>query len=273
MRLDQYVTNQLFEVSRSFAAKLIEQGRVRVNGQAETKAGYQIRAGDEVVVDFDPEQPVQSISLPVLYEDPDCIVINKPVGVLTHSKGEFNPEPTVASFLASRVKDLSGERAGIVHRLDRATSGVLIAAKTPQAFSWLQKQFAQRKAKKTYLAIVEGEPTNPEAIIDMPIERNPRRPQSFRVGQNGKAAQTTYKLLKTSNGLSLLELRPTTGRTHQLRVHLAHIGHPILGDELYGGPKAGRMYLHAAELEISLLNKRRETFSAPLPKDFKEPLA
>jgi RluA family pseudouridine synthase len=188
---------------------------------------------------------------------------------LTHSKGAFNPEPTVASWLGSRLSGMNGERAGIVHRLDRATSGVMICAKTPEALSWLQKQFSMRKVKKTYVAVVEGDLALPEAIIDMPIERNPKKPQTFRVGSNGKPAVTAYKVLQTSTGRSLIELRPTTGRTHQLRVHLAHIKHPVVGDTFYRGVNADRLLLHALSLEITLPNRQRKIFTAPLPAEFK----
>jgi 23S rRNA pseudouridine1911/1915/1917 synthase len=271
-RLDQYVVGQLSEVSRAFAAKLIEQGRVSVNGQQQLKAGYKVRDNDEVLIEYDASESnkVPDIDLPVLYEDEDCVVINKPLGVLSHSKGAFNPEATVATWLSSRVKGLSGERAGIVHRLDRATSGVMIAAKTPEALSWLQKQFSTRKVKKVYAAVVGGNLKTEQAIIDMPIERNPKRPQTFRVGNNGRTAVTEYKVIGLNERYSLLELKPTTGRTHQLRVHLAQIGHPIIGDDLYGGPSAERLYLHAQSLEITLPNKSRQTFSVPVPPEFEQ---
>lgn len=271
-RLDQYVVRQLPALSRSAAASLIADGKVSVNGQPASKAGQKIRPADDIVIDYDPSQATKppKLNLPVIYEDKDCLVINKPLGVLTHSKGEFNPEATVATWLESRAKGMTGERAGIVHRLDRATSGVMICAKTPEALSWLQKQFSERKVKKTYVAVVKGALTKPEAVIDMPIERNPRKPQTFRVGANGKPSVTAYKILKTGNGYSLLELQPTTGRTHQLRVHLHKLGHPILGDELYDGPKAERLFLHAEKLEITLPDKKRQTFEAPVPASFRE---
>jgi 23S rRNA pseudouridine1911/1915/1917 synthase len=210
------------------------------------------------------------IDLPILYEDADCIVMNKPVGVLTHSKGAFNPEATVATFLQSHVKDLQGERAGIVHRLDRATSGVIIGAKTSEALAWLQKQFSQRRVKKTYIAIIEGELDENHAIIDMPIERNPKKPQTFRVGANGKSAITEYKVLESNDRYSMIELSPQTGRTHQLRVHLNHLGHPILGDEFYGGKPSKRLFLHALQLEITVPSHERKVFTATLPPEFKE---
>lgn len=269
-RLDQRVIELVPELSRSYAVKLIEQGKVSVNDKTITKAGQKLKEADVVLVDYDAKEleAIPDITLPVLYEDDDCVVINKPVGLLTHSKGAFNPEATVATWLKRYVKDMEGERAGIVHRLDRATSGVMICAKSPDALSWLQKQFSQRKVKKEYIAIVSGELTEAHAVIEIPIERNPKKPQTFRVGSNGKSASTEYKVIETTEALSELELRPQTGRTHQLRVHLNHIGHPILGDKLYGGADAERLFLHAKSLEITLPSRERKTFTAPLPDSF-----
>lgn len=293
LRLDQYVVSQLTELSRSSAAKLIEAGAVTLNGKVQTKAGAKVRPADKVVITYNAKQAAEipEIDLPVLYEDDDCVVVVKPVGLLTHSKGVFNPEATVATWLSHRI-DLKAfesakraklekigltdtaaaqnERLGIVHRLDRATSGVMICAKTPEALSWLQKQFAQRRTKKAYAAVIAGQLENDSAIIDMPIERNPKKPHSFRVGSNGKSAVTAYDVVRVSKNYSLVELRPTTGRTHQLRVHLEQLGHPIVGDELYGGEPAERMYLHAESLEITLPNRSREVFKAPIPEGFTE---
>lgn len=271
-RLDQYVISQFPELSRGYTTKLIEQGRVLVNGEPQTKSGYKLRRDDKIKINYDENDlpTIPDIELEVLYEDDDCVVINKPVGVLSHSKGAYNPEATVASWLTSRIRGIEGDRAGIVHRLDRATSGVMIAAKTPEALGWLQKQFSQRKVKKAYIAVVSGIFKEEQAIIDMPIERNPKKPQTFRVGSNGKAAVTPYKVLKSNEELSLVQLTPQTGRTHQLRVHLAHIGHPIVGDMLYAGKAAARLYLHAQSLELTLPSKDRKTFTVPTPKQFSE---
>lgn len=268
-RLDIYVVTQMPELSRAFVRKLCDTGKITVNGM-EVKAGYKLKAGDKVQVDYDLKQleDIPDIDLPILYEDDDCLVIDKPVGVLTHSKGEFNPEATVATFLRNYLKDMQGSRAGIVHRLDRATSGVIICAKNQAALSWLQKQFSQRKAKKTYIAVVQGSMREQEAVIDMPIERNPKAPATFRVGVNGKHAKTHYRVLQTTNSLSLLELKPETGRTHQLRVHLAQLGHPIVGDTLYGGKPSDRMFLHAHELELTLPSRERRTFTSAVPAEF-----
>ena len=269
-RLDQYVIEKHPELSRTAATKLIEEGNVKVNKVAQIKSGYKIRPNDKIYIKYSSETKIilPTIDLPVLYEDDDCVVIDKPVGLLTHSKGAFNPEATVASWLSPKVTGMNGDRAGIVHRLDRATSGVMICAKTPEALSWLQKQFSLRKVKKSYIAIVEGEFNLSEAIIDMPIERHPKKPQTFRVGSNGKEATTQYKVLKSVGRKSLVELKPTTGRTHQLRVHLAHIKHPIIGDTFYHGPPADRLYLHAKSLEITLPNRKRTIFESKLPKEF-----
>jgi len=270
-RLDQRVIQQLPEISRSFASKLIEDGKVTVNNKTVIKSGYKLKSTDKIVIDYhELAQTIPEIKLPVLYEDDDCIVINKPVGVLTHSKGAFNPEATVATWLSSRISGMDSERAGIVHRLDRATSGVMICAKTPEALSWLQKQFAQRRTKKTYNALIEGTINPSEAVIDMPIERNPKKPQTFRVGSNGKPSKTYYKMIEAGKKYSLIELKPETGRTHQLRVHLHQLRHPIVGDTLYGGAPGDRLYLHALSLELTLPNRERKVFTTDLPKEFKE---
>jgi 23S rRNA pseudouridine1911/1915/1917 synthase len=273
-RLDQYVIEHRPRLSRGFAVKLIGQGRVLVNGKP-SKPGYKLRGGEEITIDYDEAEldVIPDIELPILYEDDDCVVINKPLGVLTHSKGAFNPEATVATWLRSRLNGLAGERAGIVHRLDRATSGVMICAKTPEALSHLQKQFAQRKTKKTYMAVIAGELDPLEAIIDMPIERNPKKPQTFRVGPGGKPSVTAYKVIQTNGTYSLVELRPTTGRTHQLRVHLKQLKYPIVGDPIYDGKPGERLYLHALSLEITLPNRERKTFTAPLPPEFTDIVA
>lgn len=281
-RLDQYVIEQKPLISRAYGAKLIDQGRVLVNGQP-SRPGYKLHATDMVTIDYNEDEigKVDDIDLPVIYEDNDCLVIDKPAGILTHALGKHGNEASVASFLRVKlskdspwngVKDSTiGDRAGIVHRLDRATSGVIIGAKNQEALSWLQKQFADRRVKKTYVAVVEGQLKQDEAVIDMPIERNPKAPATFRVGPNGKPAVTHYTVLKQNGRYSLLELRPETGRTHQLRVHLQKIGHPIIGDPLYGdGTFGDRLFLHAQSLEITLPNRERTIFSAPLPPEFEE---
>lgn len=276
MRLDAYLAEHWPEISRSQWQKYITGGHVFINGEPALTSKKVLDEDDHVTYDL-PEKPTFSDEmLPILFEDDDVVVINKPSGLLTHAKGALLQEFSVAEFMRSYTTDgVDGNRPGIVHRLDRATSGVLIAAKTPESKHFLQKQFQDRKVKKTYLAIVHGEPKLAEAIIKLPIERNPKQPQTFRVGPSGKYAETAYRVVSTSpHGLySLLELKPVTGRTHQLRVHLTYIGCPIVGDNLYPEKQkvapSSRLLLHAAELEITLPgNRERVTFRAPLPKDF-----
>ena len=271
LRVDVFAAKQYPELSRSSIQRLLSDNRILVN-EKPVKNNYRLKPGDNIDIQYDSyvDNIVPAIEIPVLYEDDDCIVINKPAGLLSHSKGAFNPEATVATWLSTRLSGMSGERAGIVHRLDRATSGVMICAKTSEAAAWLQKQFSTRKVTKHYIAIVDGVIEPEEAIIDIPIGRNPKEPSTFRADINGKAATTHYKVLKTNLNLSLLDLKPETGRTHQLRVHLNYLGHPIVGDTLYGGSKADRMYLHALSLDIVLPNKQREHFEAALPKIFND---
>lgn len=270
LRLDVFAQDLLPSLSRSAIQRLINEGKITANNKA-VKSGYMLHAGDTVVVAFDPqESQIADIDIPILYEDEDCIVLDKPVGTLTHSKGAFNPEATVASFIAPKLRDLSGERAGIVHRLDRATSGVIICAKNQAAQTWLQKQFAQRKTKKTYRAVIQGVLSPDKAVIDMPVERDPHHPKQFRVGSTGRSAQTAYETLKQNRAYSLLDLKPVTGRTHQLRVHLKQLGHPIVGDTLYGGKQYDRLMLHAYSLELTLPNRERKTFTSELPNEFND---
>jgi len=274
-RLDSVAAEEMTRLSRAFIQKLIDSEKITVGGKP-SKTGYKVREGDIIAIDYDEAEldVIPSIDLPVLYEDNDCVVINKPAGVLTHAQGNLVTEATVATFLRDKLQDLSGARGGIVHRLDRATSGVIMCAKNQEALSFMQKQFSQRKVKKAYLAIVRGHLKTKEAVIDMPIERNPKAPATFRVGVNGKSAVTLYKVLQETDEYSLIEMRPTTGRTHQLRVHLAEQGYPIIGDPLYGkGAFGDRLFLHALSLEITLPNRERQTFTAPMPQEFADLLA
>ena len=268
VRLDAFLAGT-FDTSRSRSLwqKYVKSGAVQVNGQVVTSPKTEIETTDEITVEL-PEQTADATDIPVLYEDEDIVVINKPAGVLTHAKGGISQEHTVADMLQPLTTFASDtNRAGIVHRLDRETSGVLVGARTPAAAEFLQKQFAQRTTKKTYIAIVEGVPKHTEALIDLPIGRSPAKPSTFRVDPKGKSAQTTYYVLDVQNDKSLVKLQPKTGRTHQLRVHMAHIGHPIVGDIVYG-KSAQRMFLHAYQLELTAPNGERMTFTAPIPEEF-----
>jgi len=271
VRADKFVAAQYPQFTRSALESLFDQKLVTINGLI-PKASQKIKPGDKIAVDESllKTAPPQ-IELPIIYEDDDVLVIDKPAGILTHSKGALNLEASVASFIGPKVKGLEGNRAGIVHRLDRGTSGVIICAKNPEALAKLQKQFSKRKAKKTYLAIVEGQLKPQEAVIDAPIMRNPAHPQTFKVGAQGKVAITHYRVLNTlehgGSVYSEVELKPQTGRTHQLRVHLAYVGHPIVGDHVYGHDGSGLM-LHASSLEITLPSGERKVFNSPLPDRF-----
>jgi 23S rRNA pseudouridine1911/1915/1917 synthase len=270
IRLDVLLAQSLPEFSRSFLQKLCKEGQVSIDGQPAHKSGSPVQAGQAVTVVVPHIEGEITGDLPILYEDADVVVMNKPAGMLTHAKGAMNTEFTVGEFMRSRTTDdPSSNRPGIVHRLDRGTSGVIIAAKTPEAKRWLQKQFSQRKVKKTYLALVVGHLKQPAALLQLPVERNPKKPQTFRVGGNGKPAETTYETLQTFKHTTYLKLTPTTGRTHQLRVHMHYIGHPIVGDNVYGKdePHLGRMFLHALTLELTLPSRERKVFEAPLPPE------
>lgn len=267
-RADVFLAQQMPQFSRSYLQKLCDEGRVQINGIA-VKAKQKLNEGQHVTIDLPQAPDFSAFELPIVYEDTDVTVINKPAGVLTHAKGAINNEFTVAEFMRPRTTDQpESNRPGIVHRLDRDTSGLIIAAKTNEAKRWLQKQFTERKVKKTYLALVEGHPKEPTALLQLPIERNPKKPQTFRVGSNGKSAETAYKIVQNFTKYTLLQLKPLTGRTHQLRVHMHYLGCPIVGDRLYGSaPPVGleRMFLHASELELTLPSRERKIFTAPLP--------
>lgn len=270
MRLDAYLAQYWPEYSRSVWQKYIDAGYVKVNNVVETSVKKKLAEDDEVTYEIPAALDHSGESLPVIFQDDNVIVIDKPVGVLTHSKGALNDEFTVAEFfrpLTSYHSDTN--RPGIIHRLDRATSGVLMGALNDETASMLQRQFSDRKVKKIYYAVVDGVPKEDEAVIDLPIARHPTAPSTFRVNATGKSAQTTYKIIKSDGKRSLIELRPKTGRTHQLRVHMAHIGTPIHGDKVYGKER-DRLYLHAASLEITIPKGDRRTFNSPVPIEFDE---
>lgn len=271
-RADVILANAETNYSRAALGKLFDMGNVLLDGE-QAKRGDKPKLGQVFEADLSPlEQEPDVIDLPVLYEDDDVIVIDKPAGIISHSRGRFWQEASVASFIRDKTRDMTGDRAGIVHRLDRATSGVMIAAKNEATQKFLQKQFADKKVKKQYTALILGIPQNAEAHIIAALLRNPKTPQQFMVNTDGKHAETQYRITKSKNGLSMVVLLPVTGRTHQLRVHMQYIGHPIVGDVLYGvhASKEKRMYLHAESLQITLPGGDLVTFTAPLPSDFNE---
>lgn len=271
VRLDVYLAAYWPERSRSQWQKLCKAGHVSVNGEVVTSPKYELDEDDAVSVDPPKDPDYTSQTLPVIYEDENVTVIDKPSGILTHAKGAPLDEFTVGEFMRSRTTDQpDGNRPGIVHRLDRDTSGIIICARNPQTQTYLQRQFSNRNVKKVYMALVNGTPKEPQALIKLPIERNPKAPATFRVGTNGKPAETSYTVLWTNGEISLLELRPLTGRTHQLRVHMDYIGTPILGDRFYGKQKVTtRLALHARSLEITIPDGQRKLFEAPVPDDMR----
>ena len=256
IRLDMLMTEVFKSYSRSTLQKFIRNGFVTVDGEVIKKPNQQILRGLRVELRVPEEMKNADVRPEVIYEDSEVLVLNKPAGLLSESKGEYCPEKTLADF-------------GLVaHRLDRDTSGVIILAKNDKVRDFLKKQFQDRTTRKTYFAVVSGRPKLDEARIDLPMKRDLKRPTTFRVDANGKEAETFYRVVKSDGKYSLVELRPTTGRTHQLRVHLKYLGHPILGDVVYDGEKAERLYLHANKLEITLPSGERKVFEAKLPEEF-----
>lgn len=271
-RLDKKLVEKYPDYNRNTLQTFIKSGYVKVNGKVALKPNTEIEEGDEIELNLPKEltnenirkQAVEKMRPETIYEDENVLVLNKPSGLLSMSKGEYCAEPTLEDY------------GLLVHRLDRDTSGVVILGKNEEAQKMLRKQFQDRKAHKTYVAIVEGRPKLDEAMIDLPMSRNIKHPTTFTIDPNGKPAQTYYKVLKSNGKYSLLELKPTTGRTHQLRVHLKYLGTPILGDRVYGTAKPDtdmRLYLHARALEITIPGtpeNKRMAFEAPIPEEFRK---
>jgi 23S rRNA pseudouridine1911/1915/1917 synthase len=267
-RLDLELVERFPGTSRSTWQKHIKAGHVSVNGEPAVSTKQEIIATDEIATAIPDATDFTESELPIVYLDDNVIVINKPVGILSHSKGALNDEFTVADFFARySTYNADTNRPGIVHRLDRDTSGIMIGARNSETATLLQKQFADRKTKKTYIAVIDGIPKLPKAQIDLPIARNPSAPSTFRVDVKGKAALTKYEVLAENDTATMVRLEPRTGRTHQLRVHMKYIGTPVKGDKVYGKP-ADRLYLHAASLEITIPTSNRHTFHATIPHEF-----
>lgn len=270
VRADVAAGEKLPSLSRSYIHRLFESGRITVNNEP-AKPGYRLKLGDELKTDFKDSEldQIPAIDMPILYEDDDVLVVDKPAGVISHSRGKYWDEPSVASFIRQKIAEKTGERAGIVHRLDRATSGVMICAKNATALAFLQKQFSERTVKKSYIAVCHGVFKQKHAVIDAAIARNMKKPTTFMVNTSGKPAQTEYEVLKESSELSLVRFTPLTGRTHQLRVHSQFMGHPIVGDSFYGDDEGSpRLLLHAEKLELQLPSGENKVFLSKLPEEF-----
>lgn len=281
-RLDVYLTEAQADISRNFVKKLIEEGRVRVNQQP-AKANYRVKCGDRVELDIPDPAPLdvvaEDIPLNILHEDEHLIVIDKPAGLVVHP-APGHPSGTLVNALLFHCKDLKGiggvERPGIVHRLDKDTSGLIVVAKTDQALTSLQKQFQDRTIKKVYLALTQGHLKPSNGVVRSPITRHPkdRKKMAAATGDEGRQAETAYEVVLSLEKCDLVRLFPKTGRTHQIRVHLASLGHPVLADPLYGGRSRGiglpldRQALHAHRLELSHPNNGETMeFNSPLPAD------
>ena len=258
IRLDHLMVNIYKSYNRSTLQKFIENGFVKVDGKLAQKPNQKFPEGVKIELNIPEDLKNSDVKPKVIYEDNNVLVVDKPAGLLSEAKGEYCPECTLADF------------GLIAHRLDRDTSGVMILAKNTETQKYLKKQFQNRTVHKTYCAVVEGQPKLDAARIDLPLLRDKKRPTTFRVDPTGKEAETFYRVLKTNGKRSLVELKPTTGRTHQLRVHLQYLGHPIVGDPVYGDGNADRLYLHACKLEITLPGGKRTTFESKLPRSFQD---
>lgn len=255
-RLDHLMVEKYKSYNRSSLQKFIESGFVKVDGVVAKKPNQKFVRDVKIELNVPKEMKNSDLKPDVIYEDENVIVLDKPAGLLSMAKGEYCPEVTLENY------------GLLVHRLDRDTSGVVILAKNKEVQSFLRRQFQDRTTHKTYYAVVTGRPKLDKAKIDLPIARDLKHPTTFRVDANGKPSETDYEVIKTDDKHSLVELRPKTGRTHQLRVHMKYLGHPIVGDVVYGEEKADRLYLHAGKLEITLPGGKCTTFEAKTPKEF-----
>lgn len=284
LRLDmavlQFVQQRGLGLSRTFVQKLIRQGRVFVNGKAFSSPHHKVKSADKINFTLEEKSPTEllpeDIPLEILHEDEDVLVLIKPAGLVVHP-APGNKEHTLVNALlkhCAHLSDINANRPGIVHRLDKETSGVLVAAKNNAAHLHLCKQFAAHSVLRTYLALVRGEVEFDEHVIELPIGRHPykRKNMAVEFSEKSRYAKTYYRTLKRAGDYSLLELKPFTGRTHQLRVHLAFIGHPILGDSKYGRNNAfSRLALHASYLAfIHPRSGKLMEFSSEMPGEFKE---
>ncbi len=284
MRIDRYLVSALPELSRSRIQQLIRAGLVRLNG-ATTRPHQLVRTDDQIELTEPPPEKIETkpepIPLEILYEDDDLIVVNKPAGMTVHL-GAGHREHTLVNALLHHCPTLSGiggkERPGIVHRLDKETSGCLVAAKNDTAHRELSKQFAARTVEKIYLALVAGKLRKQIGVIEEKIGRHPVHRQRMSVASpRGRTARTEYRVLSSNERASLMECRLHSGRTHQIRVHLHHLGHPVLGDKIYAPQLAKnfpRQMLHAWKLGFRHPPSGEwKNFEAPLPYDFKQAVA
>ncbi len=285
-RLDKWLARQLPDHSRTEIQRWIKEGLVRVNGRA-SKPGYKLEPGDVVEVDIPAPVPYEGVKpepipLNIVYEDEDVIVIDKPAGMVVHP-APGHTRGTLVNALLYHFPNLEGiggvERPGIVHRLDKDTSGLILVAKNSRAHRELQRQFKAREIEKAYLALVEGHLQPKVGRIEAPIGRDKRHRKRMAVARDGREAVTEYTVIAYYGNYTLVEARPLTGRTHQIRVHFAFIGHPLAGDTVYGRrkqklkPWLKRHFLHAHRLRFRLPSTGEWVeFTSPLPEDLQRVL-
>jgi 23S rRNA pseudouridine1911/1915/1917 synthase len=280
-RLDKFLVTCLPEYSRTRLQNLIENGSILVDGIIAHKSGQSINQGNIIVVKVPPiestELVPEEIPLDIIFENNDLMVVNKPAGMVVHPAAGHASGTLVHAALghAPEMMGIGGEkRPGVVHRLDKDTSGLIIIAKNDQAHRWLQDQFRLRKSIKTYLALVDGKPPTPSGRIEAPVGRDSvhRKLMTITTYKKGRDAVSEYRTLEVFSNHVLLEVHPLTGRTHQIRLHLKYIGCPVAGDKVYGHTHSTipikRHFLHASQLTIELPNEEKATtFNAPLPKE------
>lgn len=282
VRVDKYVSEHFPDLSRTRAQKLINEGYVRINGDI-ARAGYKLDTGDTITVEIPPVEPVllqaEEIPLTIIYEDEEILVVDKPAGLTVHPAPGHSSHTLVNALLShlSELSDSHRERPGIVHRLDKDTSGVMVVARNVLAQENLMDQFKARTVVKRYQVLVKGHLTPEEGVIEAPVGRDPRHRQQMAVvpESRGREATTEYTVIRYLNDFTLLEVRPVSGRTHQIRVHLKAIGFPVAGDTVYGVKAAPlkRQFVHAAVLGFVLpsTGEYRE-FVSPLPDDLEQAL-
>lgn len=280
-RLDSFLTSLMENYSRSRIQGMIKEGFVKVNGKVINKPGFALESGERIKVHVPAIKPSpltpEKIDLDIIFENNDLLVVNKPAGMVVHPSPGHNHGTLVHAILGynPNLEGIGGEeRPGIIHRLDKDTSGLIVVAKNEPTHRWLQDQFRQRLVKKTYIALVDGKPPTPIGRIEAPIGRHTSQRKLMAVVpvEKGRDAISNYRTLTDFTSHTLLEINPQTGRTHQIRVHLAFIGCPITGDTVYGKRKPTlmiqRQFLHAEKLELRLPNeKTTNTFFAPLPNE------
>ncbi len=285
-RLDKFLVELLQEFSRSRIQGMIADGLVDVNGHPARKAGQTLESGFNVTVRIPPPTPTdlvaEDIPLDIIFENNDLIVVNKPAGMVVHPAVGHASGTLVNAVLGydPEIEGIGGEeRPGVVHRLDKETSGLILLAKNERAHRWLQDQFRLRKVEKTYLALVDGKPPTPSGRVEAPIGRDPshRKRMAIVPESRGREAISEYKTVENFANHTLLEFHPLTGRTHQIRLHCAFLGCPIVGDEVYGRKKPSveidRHFLHAYRLKIVLPGEQTpRVFEATLPNELENVL-